>query len=973
MLHMKEDEIIDTFTKKLTTLVNKAASLGHTIEDQTLVRKLLNAVTDRYLQVVASIEQYSDLSEMTMEEAIERLKTYEERIKYKKGKQVDNQEKLMFTRHESKGKYFRGRGCGKHRFSQGKSHKNLRKRGKMENPLIGILIETTSRNQAMILANYNVTNEDEIIDTFTRKLTTLVNKEASLGHIIEDQTIVHKLLNVVPDRYLQIVASIEQYSDLSEMTMEEAIGRLKTYEERIKYKKDKAYCTKLSSKDKVKEKSNLVKEDLEPTLLMAILEDSDEGNQVKEVEEQKVSLHEEDVGYKETNMDSQWYLDNGASNHMTGVREHFKELDEKVSGKVRFGDGSYIKIKGKVEKGECQFLSLDSNRDGKPLVCCKCEGPLRGGFCWFCASNSEIPFNNDPNPISFDDSQNLSDYSSQPQYETYLCELCGNDSHYGYDCPPQCSLVYDQEPCYNQNYNENYYPYNLLSFFVVTIQLPQRSNDDIQIEMAKLIKNNRILLNNNTFHHEETKLLPQLLNDSRTIDEMLKQHEQAANLAVQQEQEEQVAQSFTPYWNFSMIDDEEVLQAREKFLKAIQTFLQKFSRYSFGVMPKVLLIAWERFFEIKHAFTDKQYQPEEIQELMCKLLEDLQIIKHSIQYKEYLENSSNAITTVLPTEEPECSLSIGYEHLSTILETESDEVIKYSAKNLVQISSEYEVTSDDEKDVPMENFKVYSNLLFDDEEIIFNKIDPHYINAESDLIESLSNRDTLFDSSPKFDYLEEFSGEFMPTSIVNEERIKREHEEYISLMEKLLSINSFPCPLENFHAYTIIETLPTSPIPVENGDSLREEIDIFTGTDDLTPPVIESDDYDSERDIHFLEELLNNDSISLLENESSNFDHHDDPSFPRPPSEPPDVEVFFDFEPNELISVVMSNIDELNEDKCFDPGGGEIDVFANIKDDDYFPFIFVIRIFLPYLTYPEVSPLLLSAKSKDTIFDPVIS
>ncbi|GJT38902.1 zinc finger, CCHC-type containing protein [Tanacetum coccineum] len=37
---------------------------------------------------------------------------------------------------------------------------------------------------------------------------------------------------------------------------------------------------------------------------MAILEDSDEGKQVKEVEEQKVSLHEEDVGYKETNIDS---------------------------------------------------------------------------------------------------------------------------------------------------------------------------------------------------------------------------------------------------------------------------------------------------------------------------------------------------------------------------------------------------------------------------------------------------------------------------------------------------------------------------------------------------------------------------------------------------------------------------------------------------------------------------------------------
>nr|GEW52804.1 hypothetical protein [Tanacetum cinerariifolium] len=109
------------------------------------------------------------------------------------------------------------------------------------------------------------------------------------------------------------------------------------------------------------------------------------------------------------------------------------------------------------------------------------------------------------------------------------------------------------------------------------------------------------------------------------------------------------------------------------------------------------------------------------------------------------------------------------------------------------------------------------------------------------------------------------------------------------------TINAFPRLLENFHANTIIETLPTSPIPGEDSDSLREEIDIFTGTDDLMPPGIESDDYDSEGDIHFLEELFSNDSIPLSENESSNFDHHDDPLFSRPPPEPPNVEFFYLF------------------------------------------------------------------------------
>nr|GFB77427.1 hypothetical protein [Tanacetum cinerariifolium] len=64
--------------------------------------------------------------------------------------------------------------------------------------------------------------------------------------------------------------------------------------------------------------------------------------------------------------------------------------------------------------------------------------------------------------------------------------------------------------------------------------------------------------------------------------------------------------------------------------------------------------------------------------------------------------------------------------------------------------------------------------------------------------------------------------------------------------------------------------------------------------------------------------------------------------------------------------------DKLNEDKCFDPGRG-INVSTKIEDDDYFPFMFVIRFFLPYFIFPEVSQLLLSAESEDTIFDPSIS
>nr|GEV68319.1 hypothetical protein [Tanacetum cinerariifolium] len=68
-----------------------------------------------------------------------------------------------------------------------------------------------------------------------------------------------------------------------------------------------------------------------------------------------------------------------------------------------------------------------------------------------------------------------------------------------------------------------------------------------------------------------------------------------------------------------------------------------------------------------------------------------------------------------------------------------------------------------------------------------------------------------------------------------------------------------------------------------------EEIDLSFTSDYPLPSDIEEDDYDSERDILILEELLSNDSLSLLENESFHFDI---PSSSRPPAKPPDAKDF---------------------------------------------------------------------------------
>ncbi|GJW28091.1 hypothetical protein Tco_0044966 [Tanacetum coccineum] len=108
-------------------------------------------------------------------------------------------------------------------------------------------------------------------------------------------------------------------------------------------------------------------------------------------------------------------------------------------------------------------------------------------------------------------------------------------------------------------------------------------------------------------------------------------------------------------------------------------------------------------------------------------------------------------------------------------------------------------------------------------------------------------------------------------------------------------INSSSTPQENLILEiltAIIESFsPSSPIPVMDSDSLMEEIDLFLTPDDSMPPGIKNDDYDSDRDIFFLEELLSNDSPSLPVNESLNFDV---PSSPRPPAKLPDDGIYFE-------------------------------------------------------------------------------
>nr|GEZ15144.1 zinc finger, CCHC-type [Tanacetum cinerariifolium] len=91
-----------TLGEKLSSIMAKFKGRGETLEDKVLVRKLLNSAPKKFLPIVATIEQYQDLDEMSFEEAVGRLTAHEERIKSQDTLEANDQDKLLMASSNNK-------------------------------------------------------------------------------------------------------------------------------------------------------------------------------------------------------------------------------------------------------------------------------------------------------------------------------------------------------------------------------------------------------------------------------------------------------------------------------------------------------------------------------------------------------------------------------------------------------------------------------------------------------------------------------------------------------------------------------------------------------------------------------------------------------------------------------------------------------------------------------------------------------
>ncbi|GKD72003.1 hypothetical protein Tco_1326093 [Tanacetum coccineum] len=254
---------------------------------------------------------------------------------------------------------------------------------------------------------------------------------------------------------------------------------------------------------------------------------------------------------------------------------------------------------------------------------------------------------------------------------------------------------------------------------------------------------------------------------------------------------------------------------------------------------------------------------------------------------------------------------MGNKELITIPIKESEEFLKFCVKDLIPIPRESEDTSGSDSESVLPSSDDFSPI-FEEKFVTF--------------------------SNPLFEFNDEYiSNDVSPL--------------FDEVLEDIEYKDSYDSNLDE-------PALLVTPLSDANEDEcfdpegVIDEIDAFLDMDISTD--IKNDYHDSEGDIIYLESFLIYDT-------SPNLPH----------------EVFLDHDPRSLKDE-PDNDDLMTEDKVFDPRIYEKSfsptfVKLTFEDRHYFPITFVIRIFIPNLTYSVDSSFLLSSGSEDTIFDPGIS
>ncbi|CAH9094788.1 unnamed protein product, partial [Cuscuta europaea] len=290
-MRMKENEKVIEYINRVMTIANHMKRNGETVSESRIVEKILRTLTDKFENVVCTIEEARNIETLTIDDLSGSLEAHEQR----KMKQLESleealqtvvvEEKAMYA-HQPRGRgrgHFRGRGQGRGDYNREENtHQN---REDQHRPTWRGRGHFRGRGQGR--GDYNreenthQNREDQHRPTWRGR-----GRGAARGG-----------RGGRPD------------------------GECYNCGKRGHFARD---CW---SKPKPEENLNVAEHE------------DDDGD------EEGVLL----LAHKEGSLtdDATWYLDTGASNHMSGYKHLFTELKEAEGGNVSFGDTSKVVIKGR--------------------------------------------------------------------------------------------------------------------------------------------------------------------------------------------------------------------------------------------------------------------------------------------------------------------------------------------------------------------------------------------------------------------------------------------------------------------------------------------------------------------------------------------------------------------------------------------------------------------------------------------------
>lgn len=228
----------------------------------------------------------------------------------------------------------------------------------------------------------------ESIASFLSRAMTIVSQMRSYGEKVTDQTIVEKVLRNLNPKFDHVVGAIEESKDLSVFSFDELMGSLKAHEARInrsvEKNEEKAFQVKDAATKSGPASRGQGREGLRGGEGRGCGRGRGRNNGHKQSNEQgsikngiqchhchryghikadcwyrdqKINFAAEeneeenylfmacnDTDHKPSDL---WFADSGCSNHMTGAKSMFQELDEKQKKKVQLGNTKEMQVEGK--------------------------------------------------------------------------------------------------------------------------------------------------------------------------------------------------------------------------------------------------------------------------------------------------------------------------------------------------------------------------------------------------------------------------------------------------------------------------------------------------------------------------------------------------------------------------------------------------------------------------------------------------